>query len=128
MAGEHLPLSNYDDLSADEIVSKLKILLRSGAPNIAAVIEYEQANQNRSGLLSDLEKLHEEAPPSPAEVPSTAGIQPEAPQVEGGTATIPDDLEPLNKSDLYEIAQQLDIPDRSKMEEDELREAIEARR
>jgi hypothetical protein len=43
VAGEHLPLSNYDDLTAAEVVRKLKILLDGGSPNLDAVREYELA-------------------------------------------------------------------------------------
>ncbi len=79
MSGEHLPLSNYDELSEKEIKHKLAVLQAGGSLNVEVLREHEKDNQNRKGIVSYLDKLEQgevETPeeaiaPSPSAVPQT---------------------------------------------------------
>jgi hypothetical protein len=58
MGGEHLPISNYDELTAEEIGDKLDLLTQNN-PNVdlASVREYEEGAENRKAVLEKLDKL-----------------------------------------------------------------------
>ncbi len=74
MAGEHLPLSNYDDLSVAEIKTKIGVLIDANTSfDVDAVVEYERDGQNRQGIITFLEHVAKEGvvmPPS-GETPTT---------------------------------------------------------
>jgi hypothetical protein len=54
MAGEHLPVFNYEDQTASQVVSKLKTLIATDqSPNLDAVAEYELENHSDRGTVLD---------------------------------------------------------------------------
>jgi len=69
MGGEHLAISNYDTLNAEEVVEKLDILSANGSPDLQAIREYEDARED-GARKTVLEKLDELSGDGPAPVAS----------------------------------------------------------
>jgi hypothetical protein len=82
MAGEHLPLSNYEDLTVEETLDKLKLLVDSGRePNLQAVLDYEETRaDSRKGVIEGVQKLME----SPDYVPPAVATPAPAPSGDTG--------------------------------------------
>jgi hypothetical protein len=72
MAGEHLPLSNYEDLTVEETLDK---------PNLQAVLDYEETRaDSRKGVIEGVQKLME----SPDYVPPAVATPAPAPSGDTG--------------------------------------------
>ncbi len=58
MGSEHLPISNYDELSTEEITSKLEVILGNDpGTDLSSVIDYEASNKNRKTVIQKLKGL-----------------------------------------------------------------------
>jgi len=84
MAGEHLAISNYDDLSAEEIAAKIDHL--AGQPDLTvdwqALYDYEKAGEGRSEILDKVtayvDTTEAEAPVAEGQATSQPGPTPGA--------------------------------------------------
>ncbi len=92
MSAEHLAISNYDNLSASEIVSKIKILNDSGSADFSAMLDYENSREDgpRSSVVDALNKVLDVQPktdePAPPATDKMAPGGPGATSAPAGTA------------------------------------------